>query len=392
MTPRSSARGLPATKSLCLAALLGTAIAALALARPAAAAAPPLLPQPSWQLPKTHHGLLAKLALTPDGRLVGVLGYCDDNLCLMLKVWDTVTKKSVLQTAPGRRGSGAVNLVFLPGGKKVVVLVGGGGRVDVRVVDVLTGDVRKEFTLPATCGQVSAVSPDGKRLVVSGDDRVFSVYDLANLEGGLELDRLSGHEPMPITNFPLRDDNAEEYTARYGNTVTQLQFSPDGKFLAVGTKGGWVSLWDLGQKARLWRKRPIASQVRCLSFSPDGTILAATGGLTLLRASDGQEGPPIHERVGGSWAYFLSNGNTLIVSDPTERSRVGFLGWDSSARRVIGESWRTVDNLSLPSKERKKLFTPGMQQAVVSADRSVMVTERVPNRIEVWDLRDIWPR
>jgi WD40 repeat protein len=367
--------------------------AALAAALASAAAAPPPLPRPFWEPPQTHFGFPAKLALTPDGRRLGVLGVCRDSRSWTLRVWDTRTRKHVFKSEPHAMGEGALSLAFLPGGEEVVAVVGERGRANVRVVSLGGGGVRGGFALPATCGRVSAVSPDGKRIVVSGDERVFSVYDLENLSGGFELDRLSGPEPMPITNFPLRDDNSEEHAARDGNTVTSLQFSPDSKFLAVGTRGGWVSLWDLKRRLRLWRQRPKESAVgvACLSFSPDGKFLASTDGpLTVLRASDGQvEQPPIHNKFGGSWGHFLADGKILIAGDPTGLSRAGFLGWDTSARRLIGESWRVEKDRSRP--ERNKSY-PGFRQAVVSSDRRVMVTEQAPGHIAVWDLRNIWPR
>jgi hypothetical protein len=101
------------------------------------------------------------------------------------------------------------------------------------------------------------------------------------------------------------------------------------------------------------------------------------------------EQPPIHNKFGGSWGHFLADGKILIAGDPTGLSRAGFLGWDTSARRLIGESWRVEKDRSRP--ERNKSY-PGFRQAVVSSDRRVMVTEQAPGHIAVWDLRNIWPR
>jgi WD40 repeat protein len=366
--------------------------AGLTLTPQAGAAAPPPLPRPYWRLPKTHIGMQARLALSADGKLLAVLGYCDDRESWTLKVWDTAAKKLLFQTPPRTIGRNAFGLAFTPGGKKVVAVTAGPSRnprpdntwvAHVRVICPHTGFVAKEFELPPTRGRVSAVSPDGKKLVVGGDGMAFSVYDL---ETTFEIDRLTGPEPQPITNFPLLFDNAEEHQARMDNRVSLLEFSPDGKFVAVGTTGGWVSLWNLGQRACLWRRRILRTQVKSLSFSPDGKVLASVAGpLTLFRVSNNQGNPVTKERLGGIWVYFMGDGKTLMLASGS--SRAGFIGWDSSERRVLGESWRASDD---PRKAR--LQVPDFLQSAISADRSFLATERAPNHVEVWDLRNVWPR
>lgn len=60
--------------------------------------------------------------------------------------------------------------------------------------------------------------------------------------------------------------------------IWSIQFSPDGKHLAVGTYQ-WIQLWDLKAKAVIKDFEPHAGAVRCLEFSGDGKTLFAGGGL-----------------------------------------------------------------------------------------------------------------
>ena len=60
--------------------------------------------------------------------------------------------------------------------------------------------------------------------------------------------------------------------------IWTLQFSPDGKTVAVG-KYQWIEVWDLETQQLIHTYEPHASAVRCLTFSRDGKTLFAGGGL-----------------------------------------------------------------------------------------------------------------
>lgn len=59
--------------------------------------------------------------------------------------------------------------------------------------------------------------------------------------------------------------------------IWALEFSPDGKSLAVG-KYQWVELWDIETKEMVHVYEPHLGRVRCLEFSSDGKTLYASGG------------------------------------------------------------------------------------------------------------------
>jgi len=59
--------------------------------------------------------------------------------------------------------------------------------------------------------------------------------------------------------------------------IWALQFSPDGKSLAVG-KYQWVELWDIETQEITHIYEPHLGRIRCLQFSSDGKMLYASGG------------------------------------------------------------------------------------------------------------------
>ena len=60
--------------------------------------------------------------------------------------------------------------------------------------------------------------------------------------------------------------------------IWSLEFSPDGKTLAVG-KYQWIELWDLETQQILYTYQPHAGEVRSLTFAPDGRTLYAGSGV-----------------------------------------------------------------------------------------------------------------
>lgn len=60
--------------------------------------------------------------------------------------------------------------------------------------------------------------------------------------------------------------------------IWTLQFSPDGKSIAVG-KYQWIEVWDIETQRLIHTYEPHASAVRCLTFLRDGKTLFAGGGL-----------------------------------------------------------------------------------------------------------------
>ena len=65
---------------------------------------------------------------------------------------------------------------------------------------------------------------------------------------------------------------ASVYAAQ--SPIWTLQFSPDGKSIAVGTYQ-WIEVWDLETQQLIHTYEPHASAVRCLTFSRDGKTLFA---------------------------------------------------------------------------------------------------------------------
>jgi hypothetical protein len=127
---------------------------------------------------------------------------------------------------------------------------------------------RASFSLPA-CGRdpalVMALSPDGRTLALGGGRETLSLWEI---ETGRSL-----------------------YTIERATRFTCAAFSPDGE-LATGNTLGDRKQWEVetGKEKALYQAHPMNRNIRRLTYSPDGKLIARGGerGCLLLEANTGQ--------------------------------------------------------------------------------------------------------
>jgi WD40 repeat protein len=200
----------------------------------------------------THPARVRTLGFTSDGR--SLAAGCWDGV---VRLWDF---PSLREQLPGLRAHAqAVRAFTFTRDGQSLITAGEDGAV--KVWDAM--DVHRVVTLPGhgkTEAWCVAFSPDGKTLASGGDDRTVRLWAVATGKAGHVLE---GH----------------------GSLVTGVAFSPDGKFLATvsyarGEKGHrddlsqMVKLWDVANGKELRTQTGHGDDVRCVAFSPDGQWVA----------------------------------------------------------------------------------------------------------------------
>jgi WD40 repeat protein len=203
-------------------------------------------------------------------------------------------------------------------------------------------------------------------------------------------------------------------------TVLSVAFSPDGGRVAVGTRGGRVLLWQLGQaaeRARLAWSADTGGPVALVGFATGGTQVVTGGGqVRLWDAGTGEPGDPLK---GPKDPLALSadgrvlagaNGAQVKVWDTATGSAVATLAGHDRAPTAMAFS---LDGSTLASvtgdsaagqliawdlakrQARKTLRLDGPASAVaVSPDNRTAAVTAGP-QVEVWDLATgsvIWNR
>lgn len=207
--------------------------------------------------------------------------------------------------------------------------------------------------------KAAAFSPDGTLIATTGDDGVIHTWDAATgaaieiyTDKDLPLAGIKSGAGVPseFWNFAtewklVRTIGTPTADSVFTDRVTALDFSPDGKTLAVGSgepsRSGQIKLFDLSTgEEKLAIKEPHSDTVNCLAFSPDGKQLASCAAdrfVKLWNLADGKlvrsfEGHT-HHVLGVAWR---PDGRVLVSSGADMVLKV----WDARS----GDQLRTVQN------------------------------------------------
>jgi WD40 repeat protein len=204
----------------------------------------------------------------------------------------------------------------------------------------------------ATWIESIAFDPSRRWIATAGGDGLVNLWDIDKRELVMALEQAPGSEGTYC-----------------------LAFRPDGSELAVASRVGQVTRWQLPSGTRRSGFRLGSQVTRCLAFSPDGRLLATGStdhGIALWDAATLQQ----HAALGGSryqvnCVVFSADGRTLAAACADGTASL----WDVSS----GEKIRI---LNAPSNH----FHPLIGVAF-SPDGQLVVTAGFFSGLAVWDMK-----
>ena len=162
---------------------------------------------------------------------------------------------------------------------------------------------------------------------------------------------------------PTQNNLPEGAIARLGKGgINLMQFSPDGKYLVVGTDVGvWVYDTKTGDEKGLFADKP--GQINALAFSPDGKTFASGGFANkIIQLWDLDTGKKLknftltNEIDSTHGLAFSKNGDILIIL-----LRSGVIKyWEIETNQIVSNAYKVKDHEAIAFSKQLSVFATGM--------------------------------
>ena len=280
-------------------------------------------------------GYVYDAAFSPDGRYI-ILALSDGI--------DLIDLQTLKFSSKPVKGIEVGELQVSPSGIVAGKVYSGNGLI-IRIWKMEDDRLEKLFETKIHIGTF-AISPDGEKVAISSDDRIW-IWD--KVRG--KMAELTDRRDPAIPTIIRKTATSETRWGPGSPRTNDMVFSTDGRYLAVASSRRAVEVWDLetGRIAVKLDKKGEDDWQDHVAFSPDGRLMAAlTFADKQLNVWDVQTGDRLLTLMTSSQDLsFMPDGNLLLVPDRREKLML----LDPITGRIL-------DEMEIPHMVDKMRFSP----------------------------------
>jgi WD40 repeat protein len=271
-----------------------------------------------------HMDIVFSAAFSPDGSKI-LIG--NDNSAAF---WDVNTGN--LTTAFIGHSFFVFSVSISANGDRVLT---GSYDLTARVWNSVTGDSIRTFSWNTAEFRISAISPDGSKIISFLDSTAL----LLDVNTGTVIRKFSGHT----------------------ETIMSMAFSPDGSRVLTGSIDNTARLWDAETGIPIRTFAGHSYWIRSVAYSPDGSMIATGSDDHTARVWDANSGSLIMTLSGHSGRIysvaFSPDGSRLVTGSDDKTARL----WDIATGKTIRVFSGFAEDIEAVaySPDGRKIFTGG---------------------------------